>query len=67
MRGLFDQWSALILTQNQEILLVFPNIVIGASLLVDVVAFKATVRRVFFILAPANSFSFKQVNDSLTR
>jgi hypothetical protein len=48
-------------------ILMFPNIVISASLLVDVVAFKATVGRVFFILAPADSFSFKQANDRLTR
>jgi hypothetical protein len=60
------QRSVFVLTLGQGIILVFPNIVIGAGFLIDIIAFETTVRGVFFILAPADSLRLEQVNDGLS-
>jgi len=48
-----------LLSQIGDDVLVFPDIIIGASLLVDIVAFEATIWRILLVLAPTHSFSFK--------
>lgn len=45
----------------------FADIVIRASFLVDEVSGESTVRHIFLILAPADSFSFEQIHNSLHR
>lgn len=51
--------------QDNEYVLVFANVIICSSFLVDVVAFEAAVWRVFLVLAPADSVGFEKVDDRL--
>ena len=48
-------------------LLVFADIIVRSGLLIDIVAFKSAIGRVFLVLTPAYALSFKEVDDRLAR
>ena len=64
MRGL--KWSAYILLPKYNLfILMFANIVVCTSLLVNIVPLKSTIRGVLLILRPTYATCFEKIDDGL--
>jgi hypothetical protein len=60
------EWSAYLLLPKYNLsILMFANIVVCTSLLVNIVALKSTIRGVLFILRPTYTTCFEKIDDGL--